>query len=90
MNKRWVWVLVALLFWLAIVYFYGREHFTPIPPPTTASLAAEVSSLSTRLDENEEQMQKLQATADDAQKQIAQGKAQVAAAQAGLQLTMNS
>jgi|694.fasta_scaffold03851_20 peptidoglycan hydrolase CwlO-like protein len=90
MNKRWVWVLVALLLWLAIVYFYGREHFTSIPPPTTASLAAEVSSLTTRLDENEEQLQKLQATADDAQKQIAQGKAQVAAAQAGLQLTMNS
>lgn len=89
MNKRWVWVLVALLFWLAIVCFYGREHFTPIPPPTTASLAAEVSSLSTRLDGDEEQLQKLQSTADDAQKQIAEGKAQVAAAQAGLQLTMN-
>jgi len=89
MNKRWVWVLIPLLFWLAIVYFYGREHFTPIPPPTTASLAAEVSSLTTRLDANEEQMQKLQATADDAQKQIAQGKAQVAAAQAGLQLSLN-
>jgi peptidoglycan hydrolase CwlO-like protein len=85
MNKRWLIALAIAVLWAGIVVTMRRREFlTNVPPPTTSSLAAQVTELSNRVDEHDTEIAGIQSQIKSASDSIKQGQAQVAAAQAGI------
>jgi len=85
MNKRWLIALAIVVAWAALVVtLRRRECLTNVPPPTTASLASQITQLSTKVDEHDQEISALQSQVKGANDAVQQGQAQVAAAQAGV------
>ncbi len=85
MNKRWLIALAIALAWaVLVVTMRRREYLTNVPPPTTASLASQVTQLSSKVDEHDQEISALQSQVKSANDAVQRGQAQVAAAQAGV------